>query len=130
MDSEKLSGDGARREQRDLDDVDIAGPDQPLCPAEKDQHHGEQKLTIKEALHAYPTAVFWCLTVSCCVIMEGYDSALLFNFYAYPTFQRRYGEFVGISDTTRSGYQLRASWQAVLGNASGIGAFFGTLCNG
>lgn len=55
---------------------------------------------------------------------------LLGNFYAYPTFQRKYGEFVGVTDTTRSGYQLTAAWQAGIGNASGVGAFFGTLING
>ena len=64
------------------------------------------------------------------VIMEGYDLILLGNFWAYPTFQRKYGEYVGVSDTTRSGYQLTPAWQAGLGNGAGVGAFFGALANG
>jgi hypothetical protein len=34
-------------------------------------------------------AIFWSLAVSMCVIMEGFDSILVPNFYAFPTFQRK-----------------------------------------
>jgi hypothetical protein len=34
----------------------------------------EQDLTVRQATRAYPMAIFWCLAVSTCVIMEGYDS--------------------------------------------------------
>lgn len=59
------------------------------------------------------------------VVMEGYDTILLGNLWAYPTFQQKYGEYVGVSSQTRSGYQLTPAWQAGLGNAAGVGAFFG-----
>ncbi|KAK9482985.1 general substrate transporter [Lipomyces starkeyi] len=63
--------------------------------------------------------------VSMCVVMEGYDTILIANFYAFPTFAKKYGiYFPGV------GYQLTAPWQAGLGNASGVGAFFGVLANG
>jgi SP family general alpha glucoside:H+ symporter-like MFS transporter len=85
----------------------------------------EHELTILEAVKSYPTAIFWALMVSMCVIMEGYDTILIGNFYAYPEFAKKYGSFYpGV------GYQLSAPWQAGLGNASGIGAFFGALLNG
>ncbi|KIX06250.1 uncharacterized protein Z518_04225 [Rhinocladiella mackenziei CBS 650.93] len=90
----------------------------------------DQKLTVREAVRDYPMAIFWCLAVSMCVIMEGYDTILIGNFYAFPTFQRKYGEFVGISDQTKSGYQLSPAWMAAIGNASSTGAFLGTLLNG
>jgi SP family general alpha glucoside:H+ symporter-like MFS transporter len=35
-----------------------------------------------------------------------------------------------VSKYTKTGYQIPASWQAGLGQASGVGAFFGTLLNG
>lgn len=60
------------------------------------------------------------------VIMEGYDAILISNFWAYPTFQRKYGRWVGVTETTRSGYQMDPAWQAGLGNGAGVGAFFGT----
>ncbi|EXJ57714.1 uncharacterized protein A1O5_12504 [Cladophialophora psammophila CBS 110553] len=75
-------------------------------------------------------AVFWSLAVSTCVIMEGFDSILVPNFYAYPTFQRKYGEFVGVTEQTKSGYQLSATWMAAIGTASGVGAVLGTVLNG
>jgi MFS transporter, SP family, general alpha glucoside:H+ symporter len=90
----------------------------------------EKDLSVMEAIKAYPLAIFWCLTVSTCVIMEGYDTILIGNFYAYPTFQKKYGTFVGVTDHNPSGFQLSAAWQAGLGNASGVGAFFGVLANG
>ncbi|EXJ64317.1 hypothetical protein A1O7_00653 [Cladophialophora yegresii CBS 114405] len=90
----------------------------------------EHKLTVREAIKAYPMAIFWSLAVSMCVIMEGFDSILVPSFYAFPTFQRKYGEFVGVTDQTKSGYQLSATWMAIIGTASGIGAVLGTILNG
>jgi SP family general alpha glucoside:H+ symporter-like MFS transporter len=85
----------------------------------------EHHLSPWEAIKAYPVAIFWSLMVSMCVVMEGYDTILIGNFYAFPAFQQKYGTyFPGI------GYQLTAPWQAGLGNASGVGAFFGVLLNG
>lgn len=87
----------------------------------------EHKLTPLEAIKSYPMAIFWSLIISTCVIMEGYDQILVQSFYAYPQFQLKYGQDVGIGPT---GYQVSAAWQAGLTNASGVGAFFGTLANG
>ncbi|KAK9427369.1 general substrate transporter [Lipomyces doorenjongii] len=85
----------------------------------------EQRLHPLRAIRVYPKAIFWCLMVSMCVVMEGYDTILIANFYAFPTFAKKYGRyFPGV------GYQLTAPWQAGLGNASGVGAFFGVLANG
>jgi len=36
----------------------------------------EHSLTTLEAVKAYPMAIFWCLMVSMCVVMEGYDTIL------------------------------------------------------
>ncbi|KAL2426167.1 Maltose permease MAL31 [Exophiala dermatitidis] len=90
----------------------------------------ENKLTVRESIRAYPMAIFWCLAVSMCVIMEGYDAILVSNLFAFPSFQRKYGTFVGVTEQTQSGYQLSPAWMAAVGNASGVGAFFGTLLNG
>ncbi|KAK0120541.1 hypothetical protein ONS96_010746 [Cadophora gregata f. sp. sojae] len=86
----------------------------------------EHELAPWAAIKAYPMAVFWCLMVSMCVVMEGYDLILIGNFYAYPAFAKKYGEYVAETNN----YQLTAPWQVALGNASGIGAFFGVLANG
>jgi MFS transporter, SP family, general alpha glucoside:H+ symporter len=42
----------------------------------------------------------------------------------------KYGRWVGVSESTRSGYQLEPAWQAGVGNGAGVGAFFGAVFNG
>lgn len=43
----------------------------------------EKELGPAEAIKAYPKAVLWSLVMATCVIMEGYDTNLLGNFFAY-----------------------------------------------
>ncbi|KZZ99412.1 maltose permease MAL31 [Moelleriella libera RCEF 2490] len=90
----------------------------------------EHALSPLEAIKAYPMAVFWTLMVSFTIIMEGYDTIFktprIGNFYAFPAFARKYGQFVD----DKGKHQLSAPWQAGLSNCAGVGAFFGTLLNG
>jgi SP family general alpha glucoside:H+ symporter-like MFS transporter len=58
--------------------------------------------------------------------MEGYDTILLGNFYAYPAFAKQFGKW----NPSTQNYPVSASWQAGLGQSSGVGAFFGALLNG
>ncbi|RDW82171.1 hypothetical protein BP6252_03283 [Coleophoma cylindrospora] len=64
----------------------------------------EHDMTPLEAIKTHPMAVFWCLMVSMCVVMEGYDTILIGNFYAYPAFARNYGVYV----PTTKNYQITA----------------------
>lgn len=86
----------------------------------------EPDLSPLQAIKAYPMAIFWSAMVSMCVVMEGYDMILIGNFYAYPTFAQKYGQI----QNAQGQWQLSAAWQSGLGNASGVGAFFGVLANG
>ncbi|KAK9482505.1 general substrate transporter [Lipomyces starkeyi] len=117
----------------DADETDLLLPDildADLYSEQLNQNvevgiESEDTMALWKAIKAYPMAIFWCLVVSMCVVMEGYDTILIGNFYAYPTFAQKYGTyFPGV------GYQLTAAWQAGLGNAAGIGAFVGVLANG
>jgi SP family general alpha glucoside:H+ symporter-like MFS transporter len=58
--------------------------------------------------------------------VQGYDTILIGNFFAYPEFTRKFGQFVDDNGQ----HQLTAAWQAGLGNASIVGCFFGGLANG
>lgn len=55
----------------------------------KSSSHREHSLTVREAIRAYPAAMFWSFAVSMCIIMEGYDAILIVNFFAFPQFQRK-----------------------------------------
>ncbi|KAL1890118.1 hypothetical protein Sste5346_008410 [Sporothrix stenoceras] len=86
----------------------------------------EPDLTIHQAVRVYRKAILWCLVTSACVIMEGYDMILIGNFFAYPTFAAKYGQFVDDNGQ----HQLSAAWMAALANAAPVGCFFGTAANG
>ena len=91
----------------------------------------EHDETILEALRKHPKAVFWAFLVALTVIMEGYDTILLGNFFAYPQFVLRYGTYhPGIQGSITEQYQVSAAWQSGLGAAGGIGGFFGAFLNG
>ena len=48
--------------------------DRKLSQAAEDRARLEHELTPVQCIKAYPMAIFWCLMVSMCVIMEGYDT--------------------------------------------------------
>lgn len=85
----------------------------------------EHSMTLYEALRAQPWAFIWSIVVSMSIVMEGYDTILMGNFYAYPTFKRKYGEYYpGV------GYQLSGAWQVALMNGSCAGMIIGAFLNG
>lgn len=86
----------------------------------------EHEESAWQSVKKHRRAVFWAFAVSLCVIMEGYDTILLGNFMAYPAFTKKFGTW----DTADGTNQVSAPWQAGIGDASGIGAFFGALLNG
>ena len=53
--------------------------DRKLSVVAQEIDNNEKNLTIREAIKYYPRAIGWCLVISTCVIMEGYDTNLLGN---------------------------------------------------
>ncbi|ORY85498.1 and other transporter-domain-containing protein [Protomyces lactucae-debilis] len=85
----------------------------------------EHTLTVRQALKAYKSAVLWCLLISASIVMEGYDTMLLGNFYAYPSFQRKYGTL-----QKDGSYEIPAPWQAGLSNGVAVGQIIGLFLSG
>ncbi|KAJ4327737.1 hypothetical protein N0V84_001846 [Fusarium piperis] len=85
----------------------------------------EHEMTLRDALKRYPKAALWSLAMSSAIIMEGYDTMLMGNFYAHPAFQRRYG-IHGEGDS----YEIPSDWQAGLSNGSACGQLIGLLLAG
>lgn len=51
----------------------------------------EQSMSLMQGIRLYPKAIAWSVLISTCIAMEGYDIALVNNFYAFETFNRKYG---------------------------------------
>lgn len=114
-----------------VDEVDLSKTTtSELATAVHDATQGEHELGIREAIRQYKPALFWSLVMSTTVIMEGYDTNLLSNFFAYPSFLIRYGNWVGKTPQTPVGYQLTAEWQAGLSQGGGAGSIIGCLLAG
>ena len=57
--------------------------------------------------------------------MEGYETALLSSFYAYPTFTRRFGRLA-----SNGTYQVSSQWQSGLQNGTQVGQILGLMLAG
>lgn len=85
----------------------------------------EKSMGVIEAIRTYPMAVFYSVGISLAIVMEGYDTMLLGNFYAQPAFQKKFGTCK--EDGT---CQLTSAWQTGLANGTQIGSITGLLCVG
>ena len=85
----------------------------------------EKSMGVWEAVKKYPKAVAFSMILSLCVIMEGYDTALLGSFYGLPQFRERFGHELKNGD-----YQLTSSWQSGLQNGTQVGQIIGLLFAG
>lgn len=89
-------------------DVNAAQWDQLLQDAIRAEQT-ERAMGIRHAFKRYPKSVFWSFAISLCIVMEGYDTALLGSITGLPIFREHYGYYVDEA----SGYQLTPSWQTV-----------------
>lgn len=80
----------------------------------------ERNMSLFEALRLYRKVAILSLILSASLVMEGYDTSLMVRFFAYPSFQRKFG--VPVGDGT---YQLTASWQSGLQAGARVGQIIG-----
>jgi SP family general alpha glucoside:H+ symporter-like MFS transporter len=85
----------------------------------------EHHMGLLQALRLYPKAVGWSILLSTAIVMEGYDTVLINNFYALPQFNQKYGQLQ--PDGT---YVISAAWKSGLSNAAGCGEILGLFITG
>ena len=85
----------------------------------------EHKMTLIQGLKLYPKAVGWSMLISTCIVMEGFDVALINNLYSFPQFQKKFGV-----RQPNGSYQLTAPWQSGLSNGANCGEIIGLFING
>ncbi|KAJ5792459.1 uncharacterized protein N7503_008437 [Penicillium pulvis] len=86
----------------------------------------EKQMTLGRAIKLYPKAVFWSIVLSTALVMEGYDTLLLANFYALPTFSKKYGTL----DTATGNYKISAPWRSGLSDGAAVGEIIGLFVTG
>ncbi|KAJ5540914.1 hypothetical protein N7494_005990 [Penicillium frequentans] len=86
----------------------------------------EKQMTLGRAIKLYPKAVFWSIVLSTALVMEGYDTLLLANFYALPTFSKKYGTL----DTATGDYKISAPWRSGLSDGAAVGEIIGLFVTG
>jgi SP family general alpha glucoside:H+ symporter-like MFS transporter len=87
--------------------------------------NAEHKMTILEGLRLYPKAIGWSVLLSLAIVMEGYDTILLNQFFALPEFKKHYGK------PTRDGsYEVSTAWQSGLTSGATVGEILGLFLNG
>ena len=50
----------------------------------------EHSAAFWETFKKYRAGVFWSCIISLTIVMEGYDTSLMYNFWAYPTCKYRW----------------------------------------
>ncbi|KAF4451443.1 mfs alpha-glucoside [Fusarium albosuccineum] len=106
------------------DEERYVAPDDVLKGAQQ-ATDAEHSMKLMEGLRKYPKACAWSLLFSSALIMEGFDKAFVTSFFAFPPFQKRYGELQSTGD-----YQVPADIQAAISNCVNVGQIIGLLLNG
>ncbi|PWN30235.1 putative maltose permease [Jaminaea rosea] len=82
-----------------------------------EEEHG---MTLWQTIKDHPTAIMWTILFSAALVMEGYDTMLLGNFFAQPTFARTFGTCNAAGDC-----EIPAPWQTGLSNGALVGEIIG-----
>ena len=85
----------------------------------------EHRMGLIESARLYPKAIMFSMIMSLGIIMEGYDTSLLGNFFAQPAFQLKFGH-----PADNGTNQVSAPWQAGLQNGAAIGEILGLFIGG
>ena len=86
----------------------------------------EKNRSIMQSIRLYPKAAAWSILLSTAIIMEGYDTLLLANFFALPAFNNKFGKY----DPVTKNYQISAAWKSGLTNGASVGEILGLFATG
>jgi len=89
----------------------------------------ETSMGFREGAKLYPKAMMFSFCLSLAVIMEGYDTYLLGNFFGNQSFAKKFGGPGPIKDGVQT-YEVSATWQSALGNGTAAAQIIGLFLNG
>ncbi|CAJ2511685.1 Uu.00g073100.m01.CDS01 [Anthostomella pinea] len=80
----------------------------------------ERHMKLSHAFKVYPKAIGWSMLLSSCLIMEGYGTAVVGSYTAYPAFRDKFG-----TKAPNGVYAIPASWQNGISGATNVGEIIG-----
>ncbi|CAO1629213.1 unnamed protein product [Parajaminaea phylloscopi] len=80
----------------------------------------EHSMSTWQTIKDHPTSILWTILFSLALVMEGYDTMLLSNFFAQPTFAKTFG-----TCTAAGKCEISAPWQTGLNNGALVGEIIG-----
>lgn len=108
-----------------LSGMDSAEQLDEMIQAAQEATEREKQMGVWQAIKTYPKAIFYSMTLSLCLVMEGYDISLTNNFFGLPQFRERFGQRLDNGD-----YQLTSSWMSGLQNGTQVGQILGLMVAG
>ncbi|KAI0013173.1 sugar transporter [Xylariaceae sp. FL0662B] len=81
----------------------------------------ERGMKLTHAFKVYPKAIAWSMILSSCLIMEGYGTAVVGSYAAYPAFRDKFGVLApnGVD------HLIPADWQNGIAGATNVGEIIG-----
>lgn len=86
----------------------------------------ERKMGVVEGLLFWKKAIAFSFFISLAVIMEGYDTSLMNNFFPFPAFKNKFGDEVDPD----GGMLVSSRWQTIILNGTQVGCIIGLIING
>lgn len=111
--------------------VSVSNPDFGGLQADsKDATDFETTMSVREGLKLYKKGIGWSIILSTAIVMEGYDTILLGNFYGNAAFNRKFGNVHVGQKVSAGGFAVSASWRSGLSNGAQVGEILGLFACG
>jgi SP family general alpha glucoside:H+ symporter-like MFS transporter len=65
-----------------------------LASSAREAAEYEHRIIFSRGVWLYPEPMAWSALLSATIVMEGYDTTFIGNFFAYPVFRKSYGRYV------------------------------------
>ncbi|KAK5467044.1 hypothetical protein LTS15_000014 [Exophiala xenobiotica] len=88
--------------------------------------NSEHRMSVLQAVRAYPSASWWAFVMSATIIMESYCVFLMGNFIATARFAQDFGQY----NAQQGKWFITAPWQSTFQCSGPVGAFVGVFLAG
>lgn len=106
--------------------ISVANPDfGHLNEDSRDATLSEKQMGLVQAIRLYPNAVLYSMLISTALVMEGFDTILLANFFGLQKFNEKFG-----TQNPDGKYEISSAWKSGLTNGVSVGEIIGLFATG